>query len=319
MLNKLLLMLLCSTILLSPAFAQDKRKRFKKAEQKTASQDIFKAEDGVLKTGTFYIRQSWREETEYDRPVHVKVPHGVGPFPVSIMLHGRGGTGARKIQAQRGMTDRIVIAPDGYKKGWSAQRPDVDFIRQIINYIKTCKITDGSNIAIHGASNGAGLLNQLMIELEADTFHHGICSIGGLRSERYDGTNFLWDPTGGANFNTPIVPAKGRRWLQINGTEDKIIPYLGGKSTLGFKVLPAQDLFYTWAVHMGEKGPKLSDSAGEPHPTNEKLIIYEYLDGNFIHVKGVGSGHGVRAKEVKSIIQDFLSQPSMKSGAATRN
>ncbi len=311
-------MLLFSTILSSLAFAQDKSKRFKTAKQKTASQNIFKAEDGVLKTGTFYIRQSWREETDYDRPVHVKVPNGVGPFPVSIMLHGRGGTGARKLQAQRGMTDRIVIAPDGYNKGWSAQRPDVDFIRQIIKYIKTCKITDASNIAIHGSSNGAGLLNQLMIELEADTFHHGICSIGGLRSERYDGTNFLWDPTGGANFNTLIVPAKGRRWLQINGTEDKIIPYLGGKSTLGFKVMPAQDLFYAWAVHMGEKGPKLPDSAGKPHPTNEKLIIYKYLDGNFIHVKGVGSGHGVRAKEIKAIIQDFLSQTPMIAGATTR-
>ena len=235
------------------------------------------------------------------------------------MLHGRGGTGARKLQAQRGMTDRIVIAPDGYKKGWSAQRPDVDFIRQIIKYIRTCKITDGSNIAIHGSSNGAGLLNQLMIELEADTFHHGICSIGGLRPERHDGTNFLWDPTGGANFTTPIVPAKGRRWLQINGTEDKIIPYKGGKSSLGFQVLPAQHLFYLWAAHMGEKGPKLPDSAGKPHPTNEKLIMYEYLDGNFVHVKGIGSGHGVRAKEIHAIVQNFLSQPPMAAVTSTRN
>ena len=319
MMNKLLLTLLCSTLLVSTAFSQDKRKRSKETKQKTVSRDIFKAENSFLKSGTFHIRQSWSEETDYDRPVHVKVPNGDGPFPVSIMLHGRGGTGARKLQAQRGMTERIVIAPDGYKKGWSAQRPDVDFIRQIIKYIKTCKVTDGSNIAIHGTSNGAGLLNQLMIELEADTFHHGICSIGGLRPDRHDGNNFLWDPTGGANFTTPIVPAKGRRWLQINGTEDKIIPYQGGKSTLGFQVFPAQHLFYLWAVHMGERGPKLPDSAGKLHSTNKKLIIYEYLDGNFIHVKGIGSGHGVRAKEIHAIVQDFLSQPPMTAVNTTRN
>jgi len=319
MMNKLLTTLLCSTILMSTAFSQGNRKRPKQTKQKTVSQEVFKAENGVLKSGTFHIRQSWSEETDYDRPVHVKVPHGDGPFPVSILLHGRGGTGARKLQAQRGLSDRIIIAPDGYKKGWSAQRPDVDFIRQIIKYIKTCKITDGNNIAIHGSSNGAGLLNQLMIELEADTFHHGICSIGGLRPDRHDGTNFLWDPTGGANFTTPIVPAKGRRWLQINGTEDKIIPYQGGKSSLGFQVLPAQHLFYLWAAHMGERGPKLQDSAGKPHPTNEKLIMYEYLDGNFVHVKGIGSGHGVRAKEIHAIVQNFLSQPPMTAVTSTRN
>ena len=94
------------------------------------------------------------------------------------MLHGRGGTGARKLQAQRSMKDRIIITPDGYKKGWSLQRPDVDFIRQIINYIKTCKITDGSNIAIHGASNGAGLLNQLMIEKVFKKYHPLECELG---------------------------------------------------------------------------------------------------------------------------------------------
>jgi poly(3-hydroxybutyrate) depolymerase len=320
MINKLVVMLISSILLLSSSFSQEKRQRpSKDAKQKKEkavnpnAAKVFTAENGILKSGTFHIRQSWSEETDYDRPVHVKVPEGEGPFPVSIMLHGRGGTGARKLQSQRGMTDRIIIAPDGYNKGWSAQRPDVDFIRQIIKYIKTCKVTDGSNIAIHGASNGAGLLNQLMIELEADTFHYGISSIGGLGPDRHDGTNFLWDPTGKANFDTPITPAKGRKWLQINGTEDKIIPYKGGKSTLGFKVLPAQDTFYAWAVHMGEKGPKLPDSAGKAHPTNEKLIIYKYLNGNFIHVKGVGSGHGVRAKELKTIVKDFLSQPPMKN------
>ena len=102
-------------MLLSTAFTQVKRKRSKETKREAVSQDVFKAENGVLKSGTFHIRQSWSEETDYDRPVHVKVPNGDGPFPVSIMLHGRGGTGERKLQAQRGMTDRIVIAPDGYK------------------------------------------------------------------------------------------------------------------------------------------------------------------------------------------------------------
>ena len=211
------------------------------------------------------------------------------------------------------MTERKVIAPDGYNKGWSEKRPDVDFIRQIIRHLKTCEIVDANNIAIHGSSNGAGLLYRLMIELEDGTFHHGISSIGGMTVERYDGRNFLWDPKGGTDNKTPVVPAKGRRFLQINGTEDQIVPYEGGKGTLGIEFLPAQETFYQWAVHMGEKGSKLADSAGKPHSSNEKLLMYEYLNGNFRHVKAVGYKHGVSGREVKAIIQDFISQAPLNT------
>ena len=311
MYKKILLLLLSSSVLLSTGFAQEKRQRSAKKKASPTNQVVFEASNGLLKSGTFHIKQSWAEVSDYPRPVHVQVPKGEGPFPVYIALHGRGGTGSRKIMNLKKMTDRIVIAPDGYNKGWSQTRPDVDFIRQIIAYIKTCKIVDGSNIAIHGSSNGAGLLNRLMIELEGDTFHHGICGIGGLTTDRYDGTHFLWDPKGGDTIKTPIVPTKGRRWLQINGTDDQIVPYLGGVGTLGIDFLPAQDSFYNWAVHMGETGPKLADSAGKPHPENKKLLIYEYLNGDFKHVKAIGYKHGVNGKEIKAIIQDFISQPPM--------
>ena len=306
----LLLILLSSTVLLGTAFSQGKRSG--KEKRGTSKAVVYKAANGVLKSGVFHIRQSWAEVSDYDRAVYVQVPQGEGPFPVYIALHGRGGTGERKMMNLKRMTDRIVIAPDGYNKGWSQKRPDVDFVRQIISYLKTCKVVDGSNIAIHGSSNGAGLLYRLMIELEEGTFHHGICSIGGLTTERYDGKNFLWDPTGGDNNKTAIVPAKGRRFLQINGTEDQIVPYTGGTGTLGISFIAAQDSFYRWAVHMGEKGPQLADSAGKPHPKNNKLMTYEYLDGNFKHIKAVGSKHGVQGKEIKEIIHEFISQPIMK-------
>jgi poly(3-hydroxybutyrate) depolymerase len=311
MYKKLLLILLSSTVLLSTAFSQEKRKRPSKKIHTATKTEVFKASNGMLKSGTFHIKQSWSDVSDYERPVHVQVPPGEGPFPVYIALHGRGGTGSRKLMNLKRMTDRIVIAPDGYNKGWSEKRPDVDFIRQIIAYIKTCKVVDGSNIAIHGSSNGAGLLFRLMIELEEGAFQHGICGIGGLTPERYDGSNFLWDPTKSGTLKTPIIPAKGRRWLQINGTEDQIVPYTGGVGTLGIRFLPAQDTFYNWAVHMGETGPKLADSAGKPHKTNKKLMIYEYLNGNFKHVKALGYKHGVKGQEIKAIIHEFISQPPM--------
>ena len=105
---------------------------------------VYKAANGVLKSGVFHIRQSWAEVSDYDRAVYVQVPQGEGPFPVYIALHGRGGTGERKMMNLKRMTDRIVIAPDGYNKGWSQKRPDVDFVRQIISYLKSVKLLMGA-------------------------------------------------------------------------------------------------------------------------------------------------------------------------------
>lgn len=307
-----MLLLALSSVFLTTAFAQEFKKS-RKGKQEATSYDSksLLEQKGSLDSGIYHITQSWSEISNYNRPVHIQVPQGNGPFPVYIALHGRGGSGQRKLKNFRRMTDRIVIAPDGYNKGWSQKRPDVDFIRQIIMNIKKLKNVDGGNIAIHGSSNGAGLLNRLMIELEEDTFHHGICSIGGLTTNRHDGKSFLWDPNGGDSIQTPIIPARGRRWLQINGTEDQIVPYRGGKGTLGIDFIDAQDTFYLWAKHMGESGPKLPDSAGKPHPSNNKLVIYEYLDGHFKHIKGVGYKHGVNAREIKAIIHEFISQPPM--------
>ena len=63
--------------------------------------------------------------------------------------------------------------------------------------------------------------------------------------DRYDGTNFLWDPKGGSDNTTPITPAKGIRFLQINGTDDQIVPYEGGKGTLGIEFFQLRTLSIT--------------------------------------------------------------------------
>ncbi|MCH2208841.1 MAG: hypothetical protein MK132_23680 [Lentisphaerales bacterium] len=222
MFQKLLLILFCLSLLLTVNSQESKKSRKVQQDDKTFITKSLLEHKSSLESGIYHITQSWAEVSNYKRPVHIQVPQGEGPFPVYIALHGRGGTGERKLKNFRRMTDRGVIAPDGYNKGWSQKRPDVDFIRQIITSTKKQKNVDSGNIAIHGSSNGAGLLNRLMIELEEDTFHHGICSIGGLTINRHDSKSFLWDPKGGNSLQTPIVPAKGRRWLQINGTEDQI-------------------------------------------------------------------------------------------------
>ena len=67
----LLLMILSSIMMLSTAFAQGKGKR--KSKENTSKATIYKAENGVLKSGIFHIRQSWADVEDYDRSVHVQI------------------------------------------------------------------------------------------------------------------------------------------------------------------------------------------------------------------------------------------------------
>ena len=209
------------------------------------------------KSGIFHIRQSWVDVTDYDRPVHVHVPQGAGPYPVYIALHGKYGSGESQLMNLKRMTGRILIAPMVTIKA-GAQKTFMDFIRQIIKHLKNMEIVDDSNIVIHGSSNGAGLWYRLMIELEEGLFHHGISSIGGMTVDRYDEKISMGSR--GAHNKTPIAAREGNKVLQINGTDDQIVPYKGGTGTRGLSFCQLRTLFITGQYTWGKKGAKLADS-----------------------------------------------------------
>ena len=68
-----------------------------------------------LKSGVYYITQSWSQETAFKRPYYVSVPESADQqkFPVFIFLHGHGGNAkdarTRRIAGnRRGNSDRIL-------------------------------------------------------------------------------------------------------------------------------------------------------------------------------------------------------------------
>lgn len=260
----------------------------------------------------FEIIQSWEQETDYARLVDIYVPNGDGPFPVVIHLHGAGGSGNANSFLLNGLEDVIRLAPNGYQNKWNigkepTKAPDVDYIRQIINYISFYDNVDTQRITIIGSSNGGGLLHRLMIELEDGLFHQGIALVNNMITNQYDGVNFRYDPSRNMEYNTPIVPSTNRRLLTICGELDTTVPYNGGIGILNNYFFSAQESTYIWARHMGFVGSQIPDHLGVPHSSYDDLIMYSYLDGDVIHYKHQNKGHNAGGGlYVRSIIRDWI-------------
>ena len=273
----------------------------------------------LLESGSFEIIQSWAQEENYHRLVNVAVPDTSGPFPVVIYLHGFGGSG--NVNAINYLGDVIRVAPNGYlastpngqlKRSWNigkepSKAPDVDFIRQIIQYLKLHANVDANRITIVGSSNGGALLNRLMIELESNTFHQGVGLVSNMITNMFDGVNFRYDPSGNVQYNQSITPTTGRRMLTICGENDTTVPYNGGTGVWQNQFISAQTNTFIWARHMGYEGNQLLDTQGVPYSAYNDLIEYSYLDGDISHYKHLNKGHNAgQGPWVQEVIKNWI-------------
>jgi poly(3-hydroxybutyrate) depolymerase len=281
--------------------------------------------NGNLANTTLSITQTWAQQPGgYARTAVVQVPAGVGPHPVIILLHGNGGTGAGTIGALNPhVSTAIRVAPDGYLTSWNvdgeaSQAPDVAFIRDLIALLKTYDNVDAGKISIFGNSNGSGMTNRLLIELDGAAFQNAGCQVSQMLAKMYHDSAFWFNATGSNAYDQTIAPAKRRRIISINGTVDPLIPYTGGTSVIG-TFISAQESIYRFAQVMGETGPQLADADGIPgNGTNgysAPFVKYTYRSGQLIHYKLIGGNHGLQvggsfvyADEAKQIVAAFLLQ-----------
>jgi poly(3-hydroxybutyrate) depolymerase len=281
--------------------------------------------NGNLANTTLSITQTWAQQPSgYARTAVVQVPTGAGPHPVIILLHGNGGTGAGTIGALNPhVSNAIRVAPNGYLTSWNvdgeaSQAPDVAFIRDLIALLKTYDNVDAGKISIFGNSNGSGMTNRLLIELDGAAFQNAGCQVSQMLTKMYHDGAFWFNATGSNAYDQTIVPAKRRRIISLNGTVDPLIPYTGGTSAIG-TFMPAQESIYRFAQAMGETGPQLTDAAGIPgNGTNgysAPFVKYTYRSGQLVHYKLIGGNHGLQvggsfvyADEAKQIVAAFLLQ-----------
>jgi poly(3-hydroxybutyrate) depolymerase len=281
--------------------------------------------NGNLANTTLSITQTWAQQPSgYARTAVVQVPAGAGPHPVIILLHGNGGTGAGTIGALNPhVSNAIRVAPDGYLTSWNvdgeaSQAPDVAFIRDLITLLKTYENVDAGKISIFGNSNGSGMTNRLLIELDGAAFQNAGCQVSQMLAKMYHDDAFWFNATGSNAYDQTIVPAKRRRIISLNGTVDPLIPYNGGTSVIG-TFISAQESIYRFAQAMGETGPQLADAAGVvgtgTNGYSTPFVKYSYRSGQFVHYKLIGGNHGLQvsgsfvyADEAKQLVAAFLLQ-----------
>jgi poly(3-hydroxybutyrate) depolymerase len=281
--------------------------------------------NGNLANTTLSITQTWAQQPSgFARTAVVEVPTGAGPHPVIILLHGNGGTGTDTINMLNPhVSTAIRVAPDGYLNSWNvdgeaSEAPDVAFIRDLIALLKTYDNVDAGKISIFGNSNGSGMTNRLLIELDGAAFQNAGCQVSQMLAKMYHDGNFWFNATGSNAYDQTIVPAKGRRIISLNGTVDPLIPYTGGMSVIG-TFISAQESIYRFAQVMGETGPQLADAAGIPgtgtNGYSAPFVKYSYRNGQLVHYKVIGGNHGllvnsslVYANEAKQIVAAFLLQ-----------
>lgn len=276
--------------------------------------------NGSLANGdVLSIRQTWPQEPKgVDRTADVLVPSGEGPFPVVIFLHGMGGNSGFIRSLDPYVNKVIRVAPNGYRKSWNidaepSKAPDVAFIHELLNLLKKYDNVDAGKISIFGLSNGSALINRLLIELNGAAFQKAACSSAQMITKMYRRGSFWHSVTSDNRYEQKITPAPGRKIITISGTDDRVIPYLGG-SAVGTTFLNCQVSLYRFAQAMGHTGSKIADANGIPgnlhdsDPTNDyppEFVKYSYLNGQVVHYKLLGGRHGLNS-EARRITAEFL-------------
>ena len=115
----------------------------------------------------------------------------------------------------------------GYQESWNivserSKADDTAFVESIVLKLADCANIKKDDFSVFGASNGAALVNQLMIESRLPHFRNFISGVSPLNAWQHDGTHFKARGDGN-DYRQPAKPATGRRLMKISGTNDRLV------------------------------------------------------------------------------------------------
>jgi poly(3-hydroxybutyrate) depolymerase len=203
-----------------------------------------------------------------------------------------------KLDEYNYLINHILVAPEGYDQGWNIAKedtkaPDLDFIKKIIIHLKTFEKIDADQISIIGHSNGAALVNQLLIELESESFKKAVFTFCQLNAFQYrEGSFWARSNIDSEVHDLEVLPAtNNRKILSFAGTEDTACIYYGGEGIHKYNFVNAELAAFVWAKAFGYEGVQIENPIEEAAPL-ENFYRFSYLDGKVIHYKLQGAGHG---------------------------
>jgi polyhydroxybutyrate depolymerase len=213
------------------------------------------------------------------------------PFPLVLALHGAGMTAAlmadvTQLNQSADKTGFIVAYPQGIEQHWNTGQTaaggpnDVAFITALIANIESTYAIDTHRVMAAGISNGAEFAQEL--GCSKDLRFSAILAVSGTLQEE---------------AVKHCVPNHPVRMIEMHGTEDPIVPYLGGRvAAPGSPVLisVADDLLL-WA--------RIDGCSAEPHtePLPDRVEDGMHVErmsfqgcaagGEVTHYRIVGGGH----------------------------
>jgi polyhydroxybutyrate depolymerase len=168
------------------------------------------------------------------------------PAPLVLVLHGGGSNAAQAIRFTR-MNDLadahgfIAVYPEGVNRRWNDGRQsgladrraidDVGFIAAVLDRVSKGYRVDPGRIFSTGISNGGFMSVRLACDLSET-----ISAIGVVAA------------TMGADLATRCAPTRPVSVIQMNGTQDSLVPYGGGRVAVpgGGRILSAEAAVERW-------------------------------------------------------------------------
>ena len=253
-------------------------------------------------SGTYNFPQTWQQQQSgYNRTAQVVVPDTTNTplagkkIPVVISLHDKGFNQANGITNVNFITDKILIAPQGYSNEWNvgyqtSKADDIAFIDSIIASFSLYDNVDTREITILGYGNGAQLALQYSNYSQNASIKNIITFNGLLNSDQYLSTdhsfyNYTLDPQNQDNSTiinwTSVTPLGNRNVLMFNGKDDLQFLFNGGVVD-GQTIYSAEDTVYGMAKADSSIENKLTVATNESDGSesysydNESIRMYAF-------------------------------------------
>ena len=247
-----------------------------------------------LATDTWTVSQTWQQESSsYSRPVTVVVPNTTGTplqgkqIPVIITLHNANQSAGNAITNLNYLTDKIIIAPQGYSKEWNTgytttKADDIAYLDAIIDRLADYDNVDLREISIHGKGLGGQMAHQYALQTTKTNIKNVIIESALFNEDQYRENTGIFYKMALANLGdstavswAPVTPLSKAKVIMFHGEEDLAYPFNGGV-VAGQTILTAASTIYGWAKANSTIENKLLSGVLQLDGSN----LYSYNSGN---------------------------------------